>query len=494
MDGNTSVLTLVRMQASACRILYTFAQATLWTHPPITPFWPSRSKRTEPKNRAQEQSPELNCDVCIPWHLKATEPVSRKRQDSDIFSATIFSFRSCHFSFPVLSAMAWNWAPPKVQGLVYQAQDITFAEWISLLTLCFAPLIAHILAGAPQPIYLCKTRPRWHDYLCIYSPISIAWRYAAITDRYIRTRRWNAQDMAAANAIFWVSSDKVDNKSGATVETGHWDGTEEMAAKSDQYITATSPTTHARILSGEFIKTAIVTLQGVQAIYVFVGGIVGITKMPRFALDTLFFAAAFLGLLRLCAAFWLTSEYAYIVRGDKSEPFSNNKQIPRDEIPRDDGGEAQDEPLTGSPNRRRVRPPSFWLSRVFRFLYIIPVFAFWFITLLFLIPGPWQGSNYKDGRPFTLTVIIGAIYIVLFFFAIIVIYGYYSWHLNTSTIIPCVDKVWYKVLVTVGFVALIPLLVVSAMETRKTRCGVYTTAGEERDDYICGVLNSTVSG
>lgn len=393
-----------------------------------------------------------------------------------------------------------GWAPPKVQGLVYQAQDITFSEWISLLTLCFAPLIAHILAGAPQPIYLCKTRPKWHDYLCIYSPISIAWRYAAITDRRIRTRRWRAQDMAAANAIFWVSSDDDNGKAGS--ETGHWDGTEEMAAKSTKYITATSPTTHASILSGEFIKTAIVTLQGVQAIYVFVGGIVGVTKMPRFALDTLFFAAAFLGLLRLFAAFWLTSEYAYLAQSDShSEPLSSKQALPADETPRDDGGEAQYEPLPGTwdldptqGKNQRLRLASFWLSRVFRLVYILPVVAFWGITLLFLIPGPWQGAKYKDGRPFTLTVIIGAIYIVLFFFAIIVIYAYYSWHLHTSTIIPCVGKVWYKVLVTVSFAALMPLLVVSAMETRKTRCGVYTTAGEERDDYICGVVNSTVSG
>ncbi len=54
---------------------------------------------------------------------------------------------------------------------------------------------------------------------------------------------------------------------------------------------------------------------------------------------------------------------------------------------------------------------------------------------------------------------------------------------------PCADKVWYKVLVIASFVALVPLLVVLGMETRRTWCGVYTTAGQDRDGYVCG--NST---
>jgi len=52
--------------------------------------------------------------------------------------------------------------------------------------------------------------------------------------------------------------------------------------------------------------------------------------------------------------------------------------------------------------------------------------------------------------------------------------------------IPCIGAAWYKVLVLVTFAALVPLLTVSALETRRTWCGIYTTSGTERDEYVCG--------
>jgi len=53
--------------------------------------------------------------------------------------------------------MAWDL--PKVLPLLYQSQHITFPEWLLLWTLCLAPLIAHIVAGTPQPTYLSHRRP-----------------------------------------------------------------------------------------------------------------------------------------------------------------------------------------------------------------------------------------------------------------------------------------------------------------------------------------------
>jgi len=51
------------------------------------------------------------------------------------------------------------WGLPKVLPLLYQSQHITFPEWLLLWTLCLAPLIAHIVAGTPQPTYLSHRRP-----------------------------------------------------------------------------------------------------------------------------------------------------------------------------------------------------------------------------------------------------------------------------------------------------------------------------------------------
>jgi hypothetical protein len=35
--------------------------------------------------------------------------------------------------------------------LDYQSGDNNFADWITLLTLCLAPVIAHLVAGVPEP-------------------------------------------------------------------------------------------------------------------------------------------------------------------------------------------------------------------------------------------------------------------------------------------------------------------------------------------------------
>lgn len=82
----------------------------------------------------------------------------------------------------------------------YQSRDISFSNWISLFTLCLTPLVIHLTSGAPSASYLVNNRPRWHDRICHYNPISIMWWYLAIVDRCIRAIEWNAIDMATSNA------------------------------------------------------------------------------------------------------------------------------------------------------------------------------------------------------------------------------------------------------------------------------------------------------
>lgn len=415
--------------------------------------------------------------------------------------------------------MAWNWPLPKVLPLSVHSGNISFSEWVVLLTLCFAPIIAHLIAGTPQPTYLNtnqQRQPKWHDYLCLYSPISIIWRYAAIADRRIRSRTWRPVDMAAANAIFWTDKG--------------WDGSEEMATRSVRYCVTPPPSSHASLLSWEFLKTAIVTLQGVQALYVFGGGITGATKMPRFALDTIFFPAAFLGLLRLFAASWLTSEYVYAplaedrihrdINEGESEShgdINSHAKTKHERYPSDTDDETFTYPdaktllsstfqninlnpntttnpeLTSGPSsvhdtittpnpRYRNR-----LSLAFKFIYITPVLLLFFISLAFLVPGPWQDAKkYPKGRTFSLTTFIGNIYAIFFFFTIAATYTYHAWTYGCrSTIIPCISRPWYKILVGITFAGLIPLLTISALETRRTPCGVWTTGGKGRDEYTC---------
>src|SRR4051794_6746777 len=188
--------------------------------------------------------------------------------------------------------------------LTYQSGGITFAQWMPLATLCFAPLIAHIIAGAPEPTYLCRRRPRWHERLCLYSPLSILWRYAAITDRRLRALDWSPSDMAAANAIFWTSSG--------------FDGSEEMAARSVRYCVRLPEKARMTLISADSIKTLIVTLQGVHVVFLNEFDLTGARPVESMALfrsnvslGNAFGALALFGLLRLWAAFWISDEFGY---------------------------------------------------------------------------------------------------------------------------------------------------------------------------------------
>ncbi|RDW74235.1 hypothetical protein BP5796_07677 [Coleophoma crateriformis] len=181
---------------------------------------------------------------------------------------------------------------------------IQFTDWISLFTLCFAPMAVHILAGVPRTVYTVHDIPVWHNWIGVYNPTSILWRYFAIADRRLRYKQWRAVDMAATNACFWTDQG--------------WDGSEEMMERSRRFCTHAPPRRRTAILSTDSAKTIIISLQGAQALYSLVTGVLqyyGIGNSSfdyTIAVDSLFSPLAVLGLLRLYAASWLTNDYFYV--------------------------------------------------------------------------------------------------------------------------------------------------------------------------------------
>src|SRR2546430_12965099 len=150
-------------------------------------------------------------------------------------------------------------SPPTVKRLYTviftpQSSDIMLDDWIALLTLCLAPIVMHIVAGAPSTVHLHHQPPAWHDIICHYNPTSILWRYFTILDRRIRAKTWDSADMAASNASFWT-------------EHG-WDGSETMTEKSRKSWTRLPSHARVNFFSVSAAKTIIVSLQGVQAIYI----------------------------------------------------------------------------------------------------------------------------------------------------------------------------------------------------------------------------------
>ncbi|KAK4442027.1 hypothetical protein QBC34DRAFT_419355 [Podospora aff. communis PSN243] len=257
-----------------------------------------------------------------------------------------------------------------VAPLAYQSGDLSFSQWMTLFTLCLAPIIAHIIAGAPEPTYLCRSRPKWHERMCIYSPFTILWRYAAITDRRIRALHWSPSDLAAANAIFWTSHG--------------WDGSEEMAARSVQYCVRLPDHSRMTLFSSDSIKTIIVTLQGIQAIFLNgpqaykTGGNVGFIAQwhAGVSFGNITSVLALYGLLRLFAAFWITDEFSYVSLDDIPLAASRAWAISSDSL-QIQTTETDVELLVQSQHDgdqlkmlpTRFMPTSIW-SRIFRFAYV----------------------------------------------------------------------------------------------------------------------------
>ena len=158
-------------------------------------------------------------------------------------------------SFPVytllsllpLSRTAYSATP--IVLFTPQSQHILFQNWFDYITLCFAPLIAHIVGGVSSPISIPSDSkpPSWSACLPHYNPISVVWRWYAIADRRFRAYNWDAADMAACNAVFWDS------------EKARWDGSEEVMLRSRAWLIKVPEQTHVSLLSASGLTTAVLT-------------------------------------------------------------------------------------------------------------------------------------------------------------------------------------------------------------------------------------------
>ncbi|KAI1409234.1 hypothetical protein F5Y13DRAFT_182133 [Hypoxylon sp. FL1857] len=366
-----------------------------------------------------------------------------------------------------------HWGAARFYPVTYQSQGIAFEDWISLFTLCLAPLIAHIAAGTPQPSYISKDRPRWHDRLCHFNPTSILFRYAAIADRRIRALNWDASTMAATNALFW---------------TDHgWDGSEEMISRSLPYCTHLPGRSRVEFVSWEMGKTIITTLQGAQPLYCLINIIVGsIDVNIHMALDDIFPVLALLGLLRLCAALWLTDDFVYTTSHSSQRNRMSLARAPIITVEENIGTKISFDSLLESgftmavPVDAQFRPLSYWPSRLFRAVYFLAIVSLAALCAMFLVP--WS----KRENMYTTTSVLVGMLDITFLAMSILLYGYYSARGTTSTVIPCISSIWYKVYTVLIMTFIVALIIISAIETRKTPCGKFTSLpGETGDITTC---------
>ena len=381
----------------------------------------------------------------------------------------------------------------------HQSQGNNFADWFNLLTLCLAPVIAHIVAGVHEPVCL-GTAPRWIRRISFYNPTTILWRYFAILDRRFRARSWNQTDLAACNADIWTGS--------------QWDGSEEMMVRSRMFCTRLPNNSRVYLLSTSFTKTAIVTFQGVQAIY-------DLLHRDRYAntirTATVFSPLAVFGLLRLPAAMWLTDDYSYanleslyIKVNHTTPPTLEVANDPNEECAKTseaEGGETEPSrvfaytalppeqllqvatcssdltmhsPAAGL-NHSPLYPATSWRGIVVRILYILPILALETLCVYYLYPKPQEHLARA-----TATTFCQDIFFLIFLTTTGGVFLFYFARGNSmSTIIPCVDSAWYITYTVLLIAMALTMLLVSGLEMRKAWCGSFTTYRPKFDRFIC---------
>ncbi|CAN9124982.1 unnamed protein product [Alternaria alternata] len=340
---------------------------------------------------------------------------------------------------------------------------------LSLWTLSLAPLIAHVIAGAPEPIYLCAEPPKWIDYAVFWNPTSIIWRYFTIFDRRIRAKNWNREILASSNALFWM--------------TDGWNGSEDMIKEGRKYCIRLPPRSHAELLSKSFVNTVIATLQGVQALY-------ELLLVENFNnnmnLATVFLPLALIGLIRLPSALWITDGFAYnhydinLSNKRASEVITTTKAGYHELITVPSSGDDTSKwpPLTSDDTSyAEFRPRTSIHGYVARIIFLTPLLGMVSLTVFFTYYMTKDGGAIVGTGLFSLmlwfTFSLGSAFVFILNFARAQ---------DRTTVVPGVSTLWYRLYTAILFLLMLALLTTASIETTETWCGKFTVLYEE---YVC---------
>lgn len=117
----------------------------------------------------------------------------------------------------------------------------------------------------------------------------------------------------------------------------------------------------------------------------------------------------------------------------------------------------------------RFRPTSlFWGSRAIRTLFCSLILVLLVKSVLNVSP---RNAPYTSVTAFA----IGMSYNFLLAASLVILAYHFVRNSAESTSIPCTSPVWYKIYTVLVMAAMVLLVVLAAIETRKTPCGIYTT-------------------
>lgn len=189
-----------------------------------------------------------------------------------------------------------------------------------------------------------------------------------------------------------------------------WDGGEEFESTYEikELYLPVKDEKHTEIISGSTIQTATLTLQGIQAIYNVISMLFPVGGNFIVGLGGLFVPIALLGLVRLPAAPWVSTNYALIHIEISHGPSEKTEH--RD-ISRGDGNNTKtglmpevihlEDVDRAETDKMNLRPESDWYARLYRIWWALSIGALAVLCLMAGIHRFWiqevlvQQSLYK---------------------------------------------------------------------------------------------------
>jgi hypothetical protein len=325
-----------------------------------------------------------------------------------------------------------------------QSSGLTFSEWISLLTLALAPLLAHIFVGGPQIVVLTPRKPRWLDIACIYNPTTILWRYYSIAVRRATAKNWKPYDAAVANSAFWTGTS--------------WDGSLSVAKIARRSCTRVGTESYIRLLSKSAAQTVIVALQGAQTETSLIISGKHLDSGEEIGLPNIFGFITLIGLFRLLVAPWLVEDFSFVDFDEQNAVDVRTKM-------RDDVGLETSE--------YRLNSWRIWAIRIVLFATLAAQ-----VVPAMLLSKPVG----ERGLVYTATRVALLVFAIYFIFATLCVFYWQMARGNDMQVVPsAVNTGFYKVYTVSVYAGLLTMFVIACLETRRTFCGVYTTIPKGMD-------------
>ena len=281
--------------------------------------------------------------------------------------------------------------------------------------------------------------------------------------------------MAANCALFWTSNG--------------WDGSEEMMLRSRAFCTRVPSLRRISLTSVSAATTLIVTIQGVQSVYSPISGLFDGDYAFSLAFNSIFYAIAFLGLMRLPAAFWLTDDYSYLdIDRLESSRGEEMDSVEMEAVVTEPGSSSTlsavglldlNSEFSLSP-AGMFHPSNSWRGILVRLIFLIPLLGSVALSTVSIMQ-----SQPGYGLFFTGThLILVAFYLVLII-GVILILSVHFWTGTNNTVLPCIETTWYKIYTGLLILLMITAMIISGLETRKSKCGIYTTMRPYYDQFGC---------